>query len=42
MTVTQQLPSLGVIGAFFGGSLTTVSLDATSTMRSEMQAAPGI
>jgi Flp pilus assembly protein TadG len=42
ISVTQQLPSLGVFGAFFGDGLTSVSLNATSTMRSEVQVAPGI
>jgi hypothetical protein len=42
ISVTQQLPSLGFFGAFFGDALTSVSLSATSTMRSEVQVAPGI
>jgi hypothetical protein len=42
ISVTQQLPSLGFFGAFFGDGLTSVSLNATSTMRSEVQVAPGI
>lgn len=41
ISVTQQLPSIGILGAFFGNALTSVTLNATSTMRSEVQVAPG-
>ena len=35
----QALPALSVLGAVFGGNFGTVSLSATSVMRSETQAA---
>ena len=35
----QQLPSLGVIGQFFGGAFTSVPVAATAVMRTEAQAA---
>jgi Flp pilus assembly protein TadG len=41
VTVTQSLPSLTFIIPFFGGSLTSVDLFASSVMRSETQAIPG-
>jgi len=41
VTVTQSLPSLTFIIPFFGGSLTSVDLFASSVMRSETQAVPG-
>jgi len=40
VTSVQALPSLGVIGAFFGGSFGSVPLASTSVMRTETAAAP--
>lgn len=40
VTVTQPLPSLAVIGAFFGGNFGTIDLSSTSGMRTEAQGAP--
>jgi len=40
VTATQNLPSLSVIGSFFGGSFGTIDVGATSTMRTEVQGAP--
>ena len=37
---TQSLYSLSVIGAFFGGSFSTVGVSATSLMRTEAAGAP--
>jgi Flp pilus assembly protein TadG len=36
----QTLPSLGVIGQFFGGAFGSVPLSSTSVMRTETAAAP--
>jgi len=40
IAVTQNLPSLNYATGFFGGSLASVSLKASSVMRTEIQAAP--
>jgi hypothetical protein len=40
VTVNQQLPSLTFFGAFFGDGLTSVSLNASSVMRTESQIVP--
>lgn len=40
VTSVQTLPSLGVIGAFFGGSFGSVPVASTSVMRTETAAAP--
>ena len=37
VTLTQPLPSLGVFGAIFGGTFTTVPVAARAIMRSETQ-----
>ena len=37
VTSRQQLPSLSVIGTFFGGSFTNVNVSSTSAMRTEVQ-----
>ena len=36
----QQLPNLGVFGALFGSSFTSISLKSQAVMRTESQAAP--
>jgi len=36
----SQLPNLGVFGALFGGSFTSISLKSQAVMRTEAQAAP--
>ncbi len=41
VSMTQQLPSLGVFGAFFGGSLTSVPVTAQAVMRIEGASIPG-
>jgi Flp pilus assembly protein TadG len=40
VTYPHEFLFLGPIASFFGGSFGTVNLSATSTMRSEVQAAP--
>jgi hypothetical protein len=40
VTSVQTLPSLGVIGTFFGGSFGSVPVASTSVMRTETAAAP--
>jgi Flp pilus assembly protein TadG len=37
VTATQSLPSLSVIGTFFGGSFGSIDVTATSAMRTEVQ-----
>lgn len=37
---TQALPSLSVIGAFFGGNFSTINVSSTSGMRTETAGAP--
>ena len=41
VTVTQNLPSLGSVTAFFGSAMGSVNLHASSVMRSETQVVPG-
>lgn len=40
VTATQSLPSLSVIGTFFGGSFGNVDVTSTSAMRTEAAGAP--
>jgi Flp pilus assembly protein TadG len=40
VTLTQDLPSLSVFGAFFGGSFGSVPVAASAVMRTEIAGAP--
>jgi hypothetical protein len=38
VSTRQPLPSLSVIGTFFGGSFSSINVASTSQMRTEVQA----
>ena len=40
VSTRQQLPSLSVIGTFFGGAFSSINVASTSEMRSEVAATP--